>query len=137
MDVASALADATDHLVEASPFQPMVELLDFAMSFLSLLCFDQLTLESLTDEVDPVALSFFGSCIILERHAHSRDFVVDRLPRRGVSVQRSVLFGIDALCSTRHERDLALPLSTLREDCPLLVRVQNSRVVVGECDFVM
>ena len=66
MDVTSTLADATDHLVEASPFQPMVELLDFIQNFLPLLCFDQLTLKPLADEVDPVALSVFGSCIILE-----------------------------------------------------------------------
>ena len=66
VDVTSALADATDHLVEASPFQPMVELFDFVHNFLPLLCFYQLTLKPLADEVDSVALSIFGSCIILE-----------------------------------------------------------------------
>ena len=86
VDVTSALADATDHLVEASPFQSMVEFLDFVQSFLPLLCFDQLTLKPLADEVDSVALSIFGSCIILEWNAHSGNLIVDRLPLRRVSV---------------------------------------------------
>ena len=44
MDITRTLADATDYLVEAGPFQPVVELLNFVSSFLPLLRFDKLTL---------------------------------------------------------------------------------------------